>query len=91
MPDSVCPWWLGHRLAHPLRRVWQVPLKVLPPFVTEGMTVLEPNRRALVAEPSGHVEDAAFAVTLDMARAASLAVEPGPAIRMRRAAALRRA
>jgi SAM-dependent methyltransferase len=185
MEHSICPWWLGHLLAHPLRRVWQDPVEILRPFVTEGMTVLEPgcgmgfftidlarlvgprgrvvaidiqpkmlaglNRRArragvadridarlarpeglgaedldgrvgfclafalvhelpdparffseirralelngrlLAAEPRGHVTEAAFAVTLDMARAAGLAVEPGPAIRSSRTAVLRRA
>ena len=39
----VCPWWIGHLLAHPLRRVWQDPAEILRPFVTEGMTVLEPG------------------------------------------------
>jgi SAM-dependent methyltransferase len=185
MASTVCPWWLGHLLAHPLRRVWQDPLEILRPFVAGGMTVLEPgcgmgfftidlarlvgpdgrviaidiqprmlaglrrralragvadridarlarsdglgaedlagrvgfclafalvhelpdparffsevrralepNGRLLVAEPSGHVTAAAFAATLDMARAAGLAVERGPAIRLSRAAVLRRA
>jgi len=43
MPHTVCPWWLGYFLAHPLRRWWQHPEEILRPFVAEGMTVLEPG------------------------------------------------
>jgi len=43
MPRTVCPWWLGHLLAHPMRRWWQHPGEILRPFVAEGMTVLEPG------------------------------------------------
>jgi ubiquinone/menaquinone biosynthesis C-methylase UbiE len=183
MEHEVCPWWLGYLLAHPLRRVWQEPMKILRPFVTEGMTVLEPGcgmgfftidlarlvgpngrvvavdiqprmlaglgrranragvtnridarlarpegldvedldgrvgfclayalvheladparffleiRRALergghllVAEPRGHVTERAFAATVTTARAAGLALEPGPRIRLSRTAVLR--
>ena len=39
----VCPWWLGHLLAHPLRRLFQDPARILAPHVREGMTVLEPG------------------------------------------------
>jgi ubiquinone/menaquinone biosynthesis C-methylase UbiE len=43
MAHRVCPWWLGYLLASPLRRLWHDPVKVLAPYVREGMTVLEPG------------------------------------------------
>lgn len=39
----VCPWWIGYALLLPLRRLWQDPSTILSPYVTEGMTVLEPG------------------------------------------------
>ena len=39
----VCPWWLGYFLINPFRRWVQDPVKILKPWVTEGMTVLEPG------------------------------------------------
>jgi 2-polyprenyl-3-methyl-5-hydroxy-6-metoxy-1,4-benzoquinol methylase len=39
----VCPWWLGPLLASRLRRLLQDPDKLLAPFVSPGMTVLEPG------------------------------------------------
>ncbi len=39
----VFPWWAGHLLANPLRRLWQDPATILAPLVREGMTVLEPG------------------------------------------------
>jgi tRNA A58 N-methylase Trm61 len=39
----VCPWWLGSLLAHPFRRRIHDPSGILGPFVSEGMTVLEPG------------------------------------------------
>lgn len=39
----VCPWWLGPILASPLRRLVESPERLLQPFVTQGMTVLEPG------------------------------------------------
>jgi ubiquinone/menaquinone biosynthesis C-methylase UbiE len=39
----VCPWWIGYLLASPLRRLFQDPHTILHPFVSEGMTVLEPG------------------------------------------------
>lgn len=43
MPQHVCPWWLGYLLASPIRRLVQDPRAILSPWVTEGMTVLEPG------------------------------------------------
>jgi SAM-dependent methyltransferase len=43
MAHSVCPWWLGYFLASPVRRLWQDPAGILRPFVSEGMTVVEPG------------------------------------------------
>jgi 2-polyprenyl-3-methyl-5-hydroxy-6-metoxy-1,4-benzoquinol methylase len=37
----VCPWWMGYMLMSPLRRLRQDPLKILSPYVREGMRVLE--------------------------------------------------
>jgi ubiquinone/menaquinone biosynthesis C-methylase UbiE len=39
----VCPWWLGYFLASPVRRLRQDPMRILRPFVQEGMTVVEPG------------------------------------------------
>lgn len=39
----VFPWWLGYLLVSPVRRLLQDPVKLLQPFVREGMTVLEPG------------------------------------------------
>ena len=63
MPHRVCPWWLGYLLASPLRRLMQDPVKVLAPYVREGMTVLEPGpgmgfftlELARLVGPSGRV------------------------------------
>jgi ubiquinone/menaquinone biosynthesis C-methylase UbiE len=38
-----CPRWLGHLLAHPLRRLLQNPHALLQPLISEGMAVLEPG------------------------------------------------
>ena len=44
MAHRVCPWWLGYFLASPVRRwMGQDPVKILGPYVREGMTVLEPG------------------------------------------------
>ncbi len=43
MAPRVCPWWLGYLLASPVRRWLQDPAKIIGPFVSEGMTVLEPG------------------------------------------------
>jgi ubiquinone/menaquinone biosynthesis C-methylase UbiE len=43
MAHRVCPWWFGYFLVIPLRRRMQDPGAILGPFVSEGMTVLEPG------------------------------------------------
>ncbi len=43
MAHRICPWWLGYLLACPLRRWLQDPGAIVGPFVSEGMTVLEPG------------------------------------------------
>lgn len=43
MSQRICPWWLGYFLASPLRRLYQDPRAILRPWVSEGMTVLEPG------------------------------------------------
>jgi SAM-dependent methyltransferase len=41
MAEHVCPVWIGHLLASPLRRLMQDPVKILSPHVREGMTALD--------------------------------------------------
>jgi SAM-dependent methyltransferase len=41
MPEHICPWWMGYLLASPIRRWLQNPEKILFPYITEGMTVLD--------------------------------------------------
>lgn len=41
MKHRVCPWWLGHLLAGPLRRLFYDPEMILTPYVRRGMTVLD--------------------------------------------------
>jgi ubiquinone/menaquinone biosynthesis C-methylase UbiE len=43
MSTHTCPWWVGFLLVTPLRRLKEDPSKILPPFVHEGMLVLEPG------------------------------------------------
>lgn len=43
MAEHVCPWWIGYFLVSPLRRWMQNPDDVIAPYVTPGMTVLEPG------------------------------------------------
>ena len=43
MAHRVCPWWVGYLLASPLRRLLQDPCKIVKPYVSEGMTILEPG------------------------------------------------
>lgn len=37
----VCPWWMAYLFDNPLRRMTHPPGKVLGPYVSEGMTVLD--------------------------------------------------
>jgi 2-polyprenyl-3-methyl-5-hydroxy-6-metoxy-1,4-benzoquinol methylase len=41
MASHVCPYWVGWWLASPIRRLVQDPKKILGPYVSEGMTVLD--------------------------------------------------
>ena len=41
MPAKVCPAWVGHFLANPIRKLLHPPQRILSPYVQEGMTVLE--------------------------------------------------
>ncbi len=41
MADHVCPVWVGHLLASPIRRWFQDPVKLLSPHAREGMTALD--------------------------------------------------
>jgi ubiquinone/menaquinone biosynthesis C-methylase UbiE len=43
MSEHICPWWAGYFLVGPLRRWMQDPDKLLAPYVTPGMLVLEPG------------------------------------------------
>jgi ubiquinone/menaquinone biosynthesis C-methylase UbiE len=37
----VCPVWVGHIMASPLRKLQQNPYKILSPHISEGMNILE--------------------------------------------------
>lgn len=41
MGGHVCPVWVGYLLISPLRKLSQNPVKILSPFVKEGMQVLD--------------------------------------------------
>ncbi len=41
MSDRVCPWWLGHTIDNPLRRLINNPDKILPPYVKTGMSTAD--------------------------------------------------
>ncbi len=41
MSQNVCPVWVGYLLLNPLRKLIQRPEKILSPYVTEGMTILD--------------------------------------------------
>ncbi|MBI4961803.1 MAG: methyltransferase domain-containing protein [Desulfomonile tiedjei] len=41
MAKRVCPWWVGYLLVCPIRRWLQDPEKILSPYISEGMTVLD--------------------------------------------------
>ena len=43
MAEHVCPWWIGYLLVSPLRRWMQNPDELIAPYITPGMTVLEPG------------------------------------------------
>ncbi len=63
MAQAVVPWWIGFGLASPFRRVFWRPEVILSPYVTPGMTILEPGpgmgfftlTLARMASPSGRV------------------------------------
>jgi ubiquinone/menaquinone biosynthesis C-methylase UbiE len=43
MAHRVCPIWVGYLLLSPIRRLLENPQKMLGPFVSPGMTILEPG------------------------------------------------
>lgn len=43
MAGRVCPVWIGRLLASPIRRLIHNPETILGPYITKGMTVLEPG------------------------------------------------
>jgi ubiquinone/menaquinone biosynthesis C-methylase UbiE len=62
--DHVCPPWIGYLLlANPLRRILYTPESILGPYVSEGMTVIEPGpgmgfftlKLARMIGPKGHI------------------------------------
>ncbi len=40
MEEHVCPWWIGYLLVSPICRWLQID-KILSPYISDGMTVLE--------------------------------------------------
>lgn len=43
MAHRVCPWWLGYGLLVPFRRLLEDPVRLLGPWVRDGMLVVEPG------------------------------------------------
>ena len=43
MAERLCPWWMGYLLLCPMRRWLGKPEELLAPYLSEGMTVLEPG------------------------------------------------
>ncbi len=41
MAERVCPVWAGYFLANPLRKLYQNPVKILSPYIKEGMKVID--------------------------------------------------
>jgi len=41
--SHTCPWWFGYFLLNPFRRLVQGPARVLGPFVSPGMLIVEPG------------------------------------------------
>jgi ubiquinone/menaquinone biosynthesis C-methylase UbiE len=41
MAEHVCPVWVGHLLANPVRKLFQNPRKIFKPYIETGMTVLD--------------------------------------------------
>ncbi len=41
MSDRICPWWLGHTIDNPLRRLINNPDTILPPYVKSGMSAAD--------------------------------------------------
>ena len=69
MAHRVCPWWVGYLLASPVRRwLGQDPIKILSPYIHEGMTVLEPGPGMgfFTIPLAGLVGDAGRVVAVDM-------------------------
>jgi ubiquinone/menaquinone biosynthesis C-methylase UbiE len=38
---NICPWWLGYFLASPIRKFGQNPVRILEPYVKQGMTTFD--------------------------------------------------
>ncbi len=43
MAGRICPYWVGYLLINPLRKLLENPVRMLEPFIQEGMMVLEPG------------------------------------------------
>lgn len=41
MSKRLCPIWIAYLLLNPIRKLYQNPEKILSPYVSEGMTVLD--------------------------------------------------
>jgi ubiquinone/menaquinone biosynthesis C-methylase UbiE len=41
MSNRTCPWWLGHAIDNPLRRLINNPDKILSPYVRNGMSTAD--------------------------------------------------
>ena len=43
MAERICPPWIGHLLASPIRKLFQDPAAIVGPYLKPGMTVIEPG------------------------------------------------
>ena len=77
----VCPWWGGYFIDNPLRRLLHDPEKILRPYATPGMTVMDIGcgmgffsiaMAKIVAEPRLHVRGRAFEAMVRLAEGAGL-------------------
>ncbi len=41
MAEHVCPVWVGYFLASPVRKLYHNPVKILSPYIREGMNVMD--------------------------------------------------
>jgi ubiquinone/menaquinone biosynthesis C-methylase UbiE len=68
MAQHVCPWWVGYLLVSPIRRWFQNPEKILSPYISEGMTVLDigPGMGFFTIPAARMVGDTGIVIAVDL-------------------------